>query len=564
MRQNKFYVKSTVTERKTKTIIAVIAVVAIFSTGMTFQAYLIFQLQKPSLAKIKPELDYAVDNSFQEIRRNMVNDLVFLQQLDNDTNILINKYDGYIINVPNHWKIDNVNFQYVTNLYTDNFKLSIFKQEIDLSYDLTQRYIDYSNFRIRQEYGGISLIADEAKTIGPYNAQTLSWKRDKITTIINDLNYYYESNIILDNKTVLTLLAKSNQSSFSDYRQKIDQIMAKITFIDQTSYQTLQHINKNISDIVLNGRTVTFNIPNNKCLFGIYHAPHQDYTQELISLERSINFKFQVIMDYYSFNTVFNQVQQTIQSIYNDKRTMLVTLQPFVTKSAKNFSGSCLIPEIINGEYDDFLFQWASGLKEMGEPIFLRFGNEMNGDWVDWCAWFYSLDPDLYVMAWTRIYTLFKEAGADNVYFVWNPHDRTYPDYKWNKEYLYYPGDSKVDWIGLTAYNNGITRSNEFWREFNECYTQPYLEYMSRYSSKPFMITEFACNEIGGDKAQWITQGFSLLQQKFQNIRIAIWWNGIDGTWIYDIDSSPQSLNAFKGAIASPYFQFKSIISLDK
>lgn len=557
--------KSTVTERKTKTIVAFIGIVVILSISITSQVYSMFQLQKPSLAKIKPELDYAVNNnSFQEIRRNMVNDLVFLQQFDNDTNILVNKYDGYRINVPSHWRIDNANFQFVTNLYTDNFKLSIFKQEIDLSYDLTQRYIDYSNFRIRQEYGGITLIADEARIIGPYSAQTLSWKRDKITTIINDLNYYYESNIVLDNKTVLTLLAKSNQSNFSDYRQEIDQSMAKMTFIDPTTYQTSQQINKNSSDIVLNGRTTTFNIPNDKCLFGIYHAPHQDFTQELLGLERSINFKFQTIMDYYSFNAAFNQVQQTIQTVYHDKRTMLITLQPFVTKSAKNFSGSCLIPGIINGEYDDFLFQWASGLREIGEPIFLRFANEMNGDWVDWCAWFYSLDPDLYIMAWTRIYTLFKESGADNVYFVWNPHDRTYPDYKWNKEYLYYPGDSKVDWIGLTAYNNGITRSNEFWREFNECYTQPYLEYMSRYSSKPFMITEFACNEIGGDKAQWIIQGFSLFQQKFQNIRIAIWWNGVDGTWIYDIDSSPQSLNAFKEAIANPYFQFNSISLLDK
>ena len=96
----------------------------------------------------------------------------------------------------------------------------------------------------------------------------------------------------------------------------------------------------------------------------------------------------------------------------------------------------------------------------------------MNGDWTEWCSWFYSLDPDLYIMAWSRIYTLFKKVGANNVYFVWNPHDRTYPDYNWNKEHLYYPGDSKVDWIGLTAYNNGVTRPNETWREFEECYSE--------------------------------------------------------------------------------------------
>ena len=73
------------------------------------------------------------------------------------------------------------------------------------------------------------------------------------------------------------------------------------------------------------------------------------------------------------------------------------------------------------------------------------------------------------------------------------------------------------------------------------------------------MITEFASNEVGGDKAEWITQGFPLFQQKFPNIRIAIWWNGIDDTWIYKIDSSFQAEQAFKQALTNPYFQFNAI-----
>jgi mannan endo-1,4-beta-mannosidase len=304
---------------------------------------------------------------------------------------------------------------------------------------------------------------------------------------------------------------------------------------------------------------MSLDIPSDKCLFGIYHAPQQDYMNELIGIEKDLDFKFEIIMDYYSFNVPFSQAKERMQTLYDDNRVMLVTLQPFVSRSVKDFDGACLIPRIVNGEYDSFLYQWANGLKTIGQPVFLRFGNEMNGDWDDWCSWFYSLDPDLYILAWDRIYTIFNMVGANNVYFVWNPHDRTYPNYNWNKEFLYYPGDSKVDWIGLTAYNNGVTRSNEQWREFDECYTQVYLEYMTKYHSKPFMITEFASNEVGGDKAQWITQGFPLLQQKFPNIRIAIWWNGIDDTWIYKIDSSFQAEQAFKQALTNPYFQFNAI-----
>jgi mannan endo-1,4-beta-mannosidase len=119
---------------------------------------------------------------------------------------------------------------------------------------------------------------------------------------------------------------------------------------------------------------------------------------------------------------------------------------------------------------------------------------------------------------------------------------------------LYYPGDSKVDWIGLTAYNNGVTRPNEVWREFDEAYYNLYREYMWRYSSKPFLITEYACNEIGGDKARWIEEGMHSLSINYPNIRIAVWWNGIDDTWIYDIDSSEESKEAFRESMKNPYY----------
>jgi mannan endo-1,4-beta-mannosidase len=538
----------------------IIAIIMAISVAATFQVNPVPQPPSLSLAQIKPKLDDALNSDpFQELRKNTFSDLVFLQMLDYNTNVLVNKYEGYTTKVPSGWKLDNTDFQFVTSLYNDDFKLGIFKQEIDLSYDNPRTYISYSNYQICEEYGTITLISNENKIVGPYKAQTLCWKRDKITAIAIDLNYYYESNVILDNNTVLTFLLKSNQDNIADYKEKADQVMADLTFISQTVTQTPPQVDKIVSDIKLKGRSMSVDIPADKCLFGVFHAPHQDYMREVTSLEEDIDFKFQIIMDYYSFNVPFSQARERILTLYNDKRIMLVTLQPFISQYVKDFDGSCLIPRIVNGEYDDFLFQWATGLKTLGEPVFLRFGNEMNGDWDDWCSWFYSLDPDLYIMAWIRIYTLFKEVGANNVYFVWNPHDRTYPNYNWNKEYLYYPGDSKVDWIGLTAYNNGVTRSNEFWREFDECYTQPYREYMSRYSSKPFMITEFACNEIGGNKTKWITQGFPLLQQKFENIRIAIWWDGVDDTWIYDIDSSQQSQEAFKEALVNPYFRFNAI-----
>lgn len=536
---------------------AALIVVVIFA-AVLIPAYLALTSQA-TLAEIKPELDAAVSSCFKTLRQTVESDLVYLEQSNPQAYFLINKYDGYKIEVPSDWKLDNTNLEYVTNLYNDNFKLSIFKEEVDLSYDSTQTYISYSNYRISQNYGTMVLLANETKSIGPYIAQTICWKRGKIAATENDLNHYYESNIVLDNKTILTFLLKSNEEMMKEYVQTAEETISRLQFIDQNRNQTASVFFKDIPAATLTGKTVTLRIPNGKCLFGLYHAPHNNYTKELTGLEEDLDFKFELIMDYYNFTVPFKEAKKSILPLYKDKRTMLITLQPFITRTAKDHDGSCLIPEIANGDYDEFLFEWASGLKEMGEPVFLRFANEMNGDWAEWCSWFYSLDPDLYVMAWNRIYTLFEKVGADNVYFVWNPHDRTYPDYNWNKDYLYYPGDNEVDWIGLTAYNNGVTRPNEEWRDFEECYSQLYSDYMSRYYLKPFMIAEFACNEIGGDKSEWITQGFRLLKENYPNIRIAVWWNGADATWIYDIDSTEQAKEAFKEALRNQCFQLDAV-----
>ncbi len=277
-----------------------------------------------------------------------------------------------------------------------------------------------------------------------------------------------------------------------------------------------------------------------------------NYSQKAIDPPDTILPEFEFFMEYFNFNDVFSKSEPYISDHYDQGHVLLISLQPFTSSHGRDYDGSVVLCDMLNGDYDRYLFDWARGLRDLNEPVLLRFGNEMNGDWAQWCSWFYGLDPDLFIMAWARIHTIFDYVGADNVLFVWNPHDRTYPDYDWQAQYLYYPGDDMVDWIGLTAYNNGVTRPTEFWRDFEECYSSLYDEYMIRYSDKPFMITEFACNEIGGDKSEWINVGLNSLFEDYPNIWISVWWNGVDDTWIYDLDSTRESQNAAKNVLRHP------------
>ena len=150
----------------------------------------------------------------------------------------------------------------------------------------------------------------------------------------------------------------------------------------------------------------------------------------------------------------------------------------------------------------------------------------MNGDWCQYCAYWTSQDAELFRAAWRHVYRVFADEGATNVLWMWNPHDRSFPDFRYNHPALYYPGNEFVDLVGMTGYCNGTYFPNETWRPFDEIYAPMYAEYAAMFPDKPFVITEFACSAIGGDKAAWIRDALRRLPS-YPRIRLAIWWNGV-------------------------------------
>ena len=88
-----------------------------------------------------------------------------------------------------------------------------------------------------------------------------------------------------------------------------------------------------------------------------------------------------------------------------------------------------------------------------------------------------------FINAWRHIWTLFQNAGATNVVFVWNPG--SYMPGASNDPHGYYPGNGYVDWIAVDTY----------WRDPTSTFTSDFDQFyndfsQSQYAGKPTIVGE--------------------------------------------------------------------------
>lgn len=185
------------------------------------------------------------------------------------------------------------------------------------------------------------------------------------------------------------------------------------------------------------------------------------------------------------------------------------------------------------------------------KPIFVRFAQEMNGDWFPWGLGVNGNTAAQYISAWRHIVTLFRADGASNVRWVWSPNE--YDSGTPRFEQLY-PGNAYVNWVALDGYNFGSTPDNS-WQSFSQVFSASYAA-MLQLTSKPLMIAETASVEQGGSKAAWITSALETqIPTSFPRIRAVVWFDKVyNGGLDWPVDSSSSSLAAFRAAVDSPLY----------
>jgi len=181
--------------------------------------------------------------------------------------------------------------------------------------------------------------------------------------------------------------------------------------------------------------------------------------------------------------------------------TLFLKLEPRNWLDANDRSFS--LQSIIHGDHDDMLRSFATDAAAFGQPLFLTFGHEMNGNWYPWGE--NSAD---YIAAYRHVHDLINSIAC-NITWVWNPNvDRPLE--------IYYPGDAYVDWVALDGYqfNASQRRSPQgiFARDLATL----------RQFHRPIMIGETA---TGVDDPQWISDLFDFAADPNNGISALVYFN---------------------------------------
>lgn len=189
--------------------------------------------------------------------------------------------------------------------------------------------------------------------------------------------------------------------------------------------------------------------------------------------------------------------QQVIRDVYGRGSILMITWEPWDAVRKTGIDPAVLC----EGKYDEYIRRFALKLKAIGQPVFLRFAHEMNGNWYPWSG--QKISPESYQEMYRYIHDAFSRVPADNVQWVFSINAENVPSE--NEYVLCYPGDRYVDYVGLDGYNWGTTQSWSRWRSFKEIFSSIYRD-VNRRHHKPIIISEFSSTSVGGDKAKWIEE----------------------------------------------------------
>jgi beta-mannanase len=221
--------------------------------------------------------------------------------------------------------------------------------------------------------------------------------------------------------------------------------------------------------------------------------------------------------------------------------TPQITWEPWDNEVGGSVQPGYTLASIIRGRHDDYVRSWARDLAAYGDPVLLRFAQEMNGVVYPWAEGLNGNRPGEYARAWRHVHDIFTAEGATNVDWVWSPVTRAVVTAQ-------YPGDRYVDVLGLSGFNGGTALPWGGWRTFADAYNAPLKSLHRLAPGKPVQISEVATADVGGSKPLWIKEMFDYLEDH-RWIGSVLWFD-LPKQVDWRVGSSPAARAAFADGVA--------------
>jgi len=249
------------------------------------------------------------------------------------------------------------------------------------------------------------------------------------------------------------------------------------------------------------------------------------------------NRNLEYVHMFINWSTNFSFVRSYADDVYKNDAILLLTWEPWEYDTVK----------IMNGSVDSYIKGMAQDMKSYGKEIWLRPLHEANGDWYPWAIGYKGgiNTNSTYIAAFRHIVDIFRSEGASNVKMIFNINcSNVGPNTSFTG---HYPGDEYVDYNSIDGYNWGTTQSwGSVWQSFDQIFSSAYNS-IKNYNKQIF-IAEWASTEIGGNKAQWITDSFNTIKSSYDKIFAEVWFSHNKET-DWRIESSEAALTAYKNAI---------------
>ena len=147
-------------------------------------------------------------------------------------------------------------------------------------------------------------------------------------------------------------------------------------------------------------------------------------------------------------------------------------------------------PPSAAGHSDRYLRRFAAAVRHYGGHVIISFAPEADGRWYPW-GWRHA-DPARWVAAWRHVVTVFRQAGAINVTWLWvmSGDNRVIGHLR-----DWWPGARYVDWIGVDGYY--FTRASTFKTVIGNT-----VRSIRKFTHKPVLISEVGIGPRAGQAAK--------------------------------------------------------------